>query len=46
MGERIATDYLSCRLQFNQFFPHGVRHPVEILEESYEAYGSLMGAVP
>ncbi len=33
--EVIATDCLSCRLQFNQLTPYKVRHPLEIIRESY-----------
>jgi glycerol-3-phosphate dehydrogenase subunit C len=35
--DRIVTDCLSCRLQFNQMLPHKVLHPVEILKEAYSA---------
>jgi len=33
--ERLVTDCLSCRMQFNQLLPVEVVHPVEILRESY-----------
>lgn len=33
--ERLVTDCLSCRLQFNQLLPYPVRHPIEILKEAY-----------
>ena len=33
--ERIVTDCLSCRLQFNQLLPYAVQHPVELLKEAY-----------
>jgi glycerol-3-phosphate dehydrogenase subunit C len=36
--ERIATDCLSCRLQFQQMLPYNVFHPIEILWESYRNY--------
>ncbi len=37
--ERLATDCLSCRIQFDQLIPHQqVLHPVEILRESYSSY--------
>jgi glycerol-3-phosphate dehydrogenase subunit C len=42
--EKIVTDCLSCRLQFNQLLPYGVVHPVEILRESYA--GSLSQKKP
>jgi glycerol-3-phosphate dehydrogenase subunit C len=34
----IATDCLSCRLQFNQTTTYKVTHPLEIIMESYENY--------
>ena len=36
--ERLVTDCLSCRLQFNQLLPYAVFHPVEILNESYASF--------
>ncbi|MDR3370911.1 heterodisulfide reductase-related iron-sulfur binding cluster [Rhodoferax sp.] len=33
--EKVATDCLSCRMQFQQMLPYQVFHPVEILRESY-----------
>lgn len=33
--ERLVTDCLSCRMQFNQLLPYKVVHPIEILHESY-----------
>jgi glycerol-3-phosphate dehydrogenase subunit C len=37
--DRIVTDCLSCRLQFNQqLTTYGVVHPIELLKESYAAY--------
>jgi glycerol-3-phosphate dehydrogenase subunit C len=33
--ERLLTDCLSCRLQFNQLTSYKVFHPVEILREAY-----------
>ena len=36
--ERVATDCLSCRLQFQQMLPYEVLHPIEILRESYRNY--------
>ncbi|MBI4984501.1 MAG: FeS-binding protein [Rhodocyclales bacterium] len=35
--ERLATDCLSCRLQFQQMLPYEVLHPVEILRDAYRA---------
>jgi glycerol-3-phosphate dehydrogenase subunit C len=36
--ERLVTDCLSCRLQFNQLVPYKVFHPIEILKEAYTSY--------
>jgi glycerol-3-phosphate dehydrogenase subunit C len=36
--EVIATDCLSCRIQFNQLTPYKVMHPIEIIKESYNKY--------
>ena len=36
--EVIATDCLSCRLQFNQLTPFEVRHPLEMIKEAYDNY--------
>lgn len=33
--EKLVTDCLSCRLQFNQQLPYKVLHPIEILKEAY-----------
>lgn len=38
--ERLVTDCLSCRIQFNQALPYKVFHPVEILCESYAMHRS------
>jgi hypothetical protein len=35
--ERLVTDCLSCRMQFDQLLPVAVVHPVEILRESYSS---------
>ena len=35
--ERLVTDCLSCRIQFNQLLPYKVVHPIEIIQESYGA---------
>ena len=32
--ERIITDCLSCRLQFNQLTPYSVMHPIELLSKA------------
>jgi glycerol-3-phosphate dehydrogenase subunit C len=36
--DRLITDCLSCRLQFMQTTSYEVLHPIEILEEAYEAH--------
>jgi glycerol-3-phosphate dehydrogenase subunit C len=36
--DRIVTDCLSCRLQFNQLLPYEVVHPIEVLRECYAGY--------
>jgi glycerol-3-phosphate dehydrogenase subunit C len=33
--ERLVTDCLSCRIQFQQALPYRVLHPVEVLAEAY-----------
>jgi len=38
--EVLTTDCLSCRMQFNQLTPYKVMHPIEIIKESYDNYGS------
>jgi glycerol-3-phosphate dehydrogenase subunit C len=35
--ERLVTDCLSCRIQFQQVLPFAVAHPVEILWDAYRA---------
>ena len=34
--ERLLTDCLSCRMQFNHISAYDVYHPIEIIRESYE----------
>ena len=36
--ERLLTDCLSCRMQFNQITTYAVSHPIEIIKESYNAF--------
>jgi glycerol-3-phosphate dehydrogenase subunit C len=38
--ERLLTDCLSCRMQFNQITTYAVYHPIEIIKESYDAFVS------
>jgi glycerol-3-phosphate dehydrogenase subunit C len=37
--ERLLSDCLSCRIQFNQLLPYKVFHPIEILREAYMTHG-------
>lgn len=37
--ERLVSDCLSCKIQFNQSLPYQVVHPIEVLNESYSNYG-------
>jgi glycerol-3-phosphate dehydrogenase subunit C len=37
--ERLVSDCLSCRIQFNQLLPYKVLHPIEILREAYMNHG-------
>jgi len=39
--ERLLTECLSCRMQFNQALPYRVYHPVEILNEAYHSFRGL-----
>ena len=41
--QRVLSDCLSCRMQFDQLLPYEACHPVEILEESYAAYRGPRG---
>ncbi len=41
--EKIVTDCLSCRLQFNQLLPYKVQHPVELIREAYSNYSPSIG---
>jgi glycerol-3-phosphate dehydrogenase subunit C len=38
--ERLLSDCLSLRLQFNQLVPYKVIHPIEILNQSYGRSGT------
>ena len=40
--QRLITDCLSCRLQFNQLLPYHVQHPVEILQEAYSSSATII----
>jgi glycerol-3-phosphate dehydrogenase subunit C len=41
--DRIVTECLSCRLQFNQLLPLPVSHPSEVLSEAYGCSGACKG---
>ena len=34
--EVVATDCLSCRMQFNQLTPYEVVHPIQLIHQAYE----------
>lgn len=36
--ERLLTDCLSCRMQFNQITTYAVYHPIELIKESYDGF--------
>ncbi len=38
--DRIVTDCLSCRLQFNQLLSFPVSHPIEVLRDAYGCKGA------
>ena len=38
--DRIVTDCLSCRLQFNQLLTFPVSHPIEVLRDAYGCNGA------
>ena len=38
--ERLVSDCLSCRIQFNQLVPYRVSHPIEIIQEAYAGLGA------
>ena len=37
--DRLLSDCLSCRIQFNQLLPYKVLHPIEVLREAYTNHG-------
>ncbi len=41
--EILVTDCLSCRLQFNQMLPCTVKHPIELLADSYRRAAGVPG---
>jgi len=41
--ERLITDCLSCRLQFNQLLPYRVQHPVELMRVAYSLHSPSSG---
>ena len=42
--ERLVSDCLSCRIQFNQLLAYRVSHPIEILQEAYAGISSGQGS--
>lgn len=38
----LATDCLSCKIQFNQLTPYRVVHPIELIKESYGNHKELI----
>ncbi|MDY0042636.1 MAG: heterodisulfide reductase-related iron-sulfur binding cluster, partial [Desulforhabdus sp.] len=36
--QRLVSDCLSCRIQFNQMISYRVYHPIEVLRESYAGF--------
>ncbi len=44
--ERLVSDCLSCRIQFDQMVPYRVVHPIEILWESYAGLVSRSVTIP
>jgi glycerol-3-phosphate dehydrogenase subunit C len=36
--EKLLTDCLGCRYQFNHLTPYEVSHPIEVLKEAYDNY--------
>lgn len=43
--DRIVTECLGCRVQFNQMLPHPVSHPVELLAAAYRAEAEAAAAL-
>jgi glycerol-3-phosphate dehydrogenase subunit C len=44
--ELVATDCLSCRMQFNQLTPYEVVHPIQIIHRAYDLFGAASGRNP
>jgi glycerol-3-phosphate dehydrogenase subunit C len=36
--EKLLTDCLGCRYQFNHLTPYAVSHPIEIMKQAYDSY--------
>jgi len=36
--EKLLTDCLGCRTQFNHLMPYAVFHPIEVMKEAYDNY--------
>lgn len=41
--EKLLTDCLGCRYQFNHLTPHEVCHPIEIMKQAYDNYRGKWG---
>jgi len=41
--ELVATDCLSCRMQFNQLTPYEAVHPIQIIHQAYDLNGAASG---
>jgi len=44
--EVVATDCLSCRMQFNQLTAYEVVHPIQIIHQAYDLPGAASGRNP
>lgn len=44
--ELVATDCLSCRMQFNQLTSYEVVHPIQIIQQAYDLPGAASGPNP
>ena len=40
--EVLATDCLSCRIQFHQLTPYNVLHPIQIIKQSYDNFKGVI----
>jgi glycerol-3-phosphate dehydrogenase subunit C len=42
LPDKLLTDCLGCRYQFNHITPYQVSHPIEIMKQAYEAFQSTV----